>query len=66
MSKITKYFGGVVKEGKKVRWPKSDVFWPAIGVVLCITAFAALALFLDDMLVAKIIAILEEAFSSMK
>ena len=36
---------GVVKEGKRVRWPKRDVLIPSIVVVVVIAVFFGLILF---------------------
>ena len=44
-----KYTKEVVKEGKRVRWPKRDTLIPTIIVVICIAAFAALFLTLEDL-----------------
>ena len=44
MKKITGYFKGVFKEGKRIKWPKKDVFLSSLAVVLCITIFAAMFL----------------------
>ena len=48
MRKITGYFKGVFKEGKRIKWPKRLQFVPAVAVVLCITIFAAIFLALED------------------
>lgn len=52
----------VVKEGKRVRWPKRDELWPSIAVVICITAFVAIFLALEDLTAQNIINMLKEAF----
>ena len=64
MGKVRRYFQGVVLEGKRVRWPKKNELWPSIAVVVVITAFAALCLALDDVIVAKLLGELEKAFST--
>ena len=46
--KLRKFFQEVFKEARRVRWPKSDVLISSIIVILAITAFAALALTLED------------------
>lgn len=57
-----KYLKEVVKEGKRVRWPTRDKLWPAIAVVLVIAIFAAVVLACEDLLAARIISMLKEAF----
>ena len=57
-----KYTKEVVKEGKRVRWPKRDVLIPTIIVVVIIAAFAALFLVLEDLTAARLIQILKGAF----
>ena len=56
------YFKGVVKEGKRVRWPKRDVLIPSIIVVVVITVLAALILFAEDDAGNRLIQILKKAF----
>ncbi len=57
-----KYLKEVVKEGKRVRWPKRDELWPAIAVVLVITIFVAVFLALEDLTAQSIINQLKDAF----
>jgi len=57
-----KYTKEVIKEGKRIRWPKKDVLIPTIVVVVCISAFLALFLTLEDLTAAKLISMLKEAF----
>jgi preprotein translocase SecE subunit len=66
MSKITRAIGGVIKEGKRVRWPKKDVLIPSIIVVVVIAAVVGLLLFAEDVAGKKLIDILSDAFQSMK
>lgn len=66
MGKTKRYFQGVKKEGKRVRWPKKHELWPAVAVVLVITIFAALCLACDDLLSNRLLSMLEDAFSSLK
>ena len=61
---LKSYAKGVVKEGKRVRWPKREVLIPSIIVVVIIAVFAALVLFGEDAAGNKIIQILKDAFSS--
>ncbi|HOF65305.1 MAG: preprotein translocase subunit SecE [Erysipelotrichaceae bacterium] len=63
---LKKYAGEVIKEGKRVRWPKREVIFPLIFVVLVITAFAAAVLLLEDMAVARLLGALEKAFEGFK
>ena len=64
--KIGRCIGGVIKEGKRVRWPKKDVLIPSIIVVVVIAAIVGLLLFAEDLAGKKLIDILTDAFSSMK
>ena len=59
---LKSYAKGVIKEGKRVRWPKRDVLIPSIIVVTVIAVFAALILFAEDAAGNKIIQILKDAF----
>ncbi|MGI6644562.1 MAG: preprotein translocase subunit SecE [Bacilli bacterium] len=63
---LKKYAGEVIKEGKRVRWPKRDVLFPLIFVVLIITIVAALILSLEDLAVARLLGALEKAFEGFK
>lgn len=56
------YAAGVVKEGKRVRWPKRDVLVPSIIVVVVIAVVAGLLLFGEDMAGQRLIQILSSAF----
>jgi len=60
-----KYLKEVVKEGKRVRWPSRDQLWPSIAVVLCVTAFVAVFLMLEDLTASSIISQLKDAFGGM-
>ena len=60
---LKSYAKGVVKEGKRVRWPKRDVLIPSIIVVILIATIAGLLLFAEDAAGARLIALLKEAFS---
>ena len=57
-----KYVSEVVKEGKRIRWPKRDVLIPTIIVVVIIAGIAALFLSLEDLAAARLIQILKDAF----
>ena len=62
---IKSYTKGVVKEAKRIRWPKRDVLVPSIIVVIVIALFAGFLLFAEDAAGAKLIEILKDAFASM-
>jgi len=62
---IKKYVGEVIREGKRVRWPKREDLFPAILVVLMIAAFAAIVLSLEDVAVGKLLGALEAVFKSL-
>ena len=57
-----KYVTEVVKEGKRIRWPKRDVLIPTIVVVVIIAGIAALFLSIEDLAAGRIINILKDAF----
>ncbi len=59
---LKKYFAGVVKEGKRVRWPKREVLIPSIIVVVIIAAVTGLLLFAEDLAGKQLIDILSDAF----
>ena len=63
---LKKFAGGVIKEGKRVRWPKKEVLIPSILVVVIISVVVGLLLFAEDLAGKKLIDILTEAFSSIK
>ena len=62
MSNPIKYAKEVVKEGKRIRWPKREVLIPTIIVVVVIAGIAALFLSLEDLAAGRIIQILKDAF----
>lgn len=55
MNKFTNYCVGVVKEGKKVRWPRGKEFSAHIITVLSYVLFFAFWLVLCDLLVAELL-----------
>jgi preprotein translocase SecE subunit len=61
---LKKFTGEVVKEGKRVRWPKRDVLIPSIIVVVVIAVFFALLLMLEDAAGLRLIEILKDAFAN--
>ena len=62
---LKKFAAGVVKEGKRVRWPKREVLVPSIIVVVVIAALTGLLLFGEDLAGKKLIDILADAFKGM-
>lgn len=62
MSNPVKFTKEVIKEGKRVRWPKKDVFVPTFIVVVIIAVFAACFIALEDLAAASLISQLTEAF----
>ena len=63
---LKKFAGGVIKEGKRVRWPKKEVLIPSIIVVVIISVVVGLLLFAEDLAGKKLIDILAEAFAGIK
>lgn len=63
---IKKYSSEVIRESKRVRWPKRDVLIPSIIVVVSIAVFAALVLSLEDLLVGELLKQLREAFEGLR
>lgn len=62
MTPPNRYLKEVVKEGKRVRWPSKEKLWPTIVVVICIAAFVAIFLALEDLTAASLIEQLRAAF----
>ena len=63
---LKKFATGVIKEGKRVRWPKREVLIPSIIVVVIIAAVTGLLLFGEDIAGKRLIDILSDAFQGMK
>lgn len=63
---LKKYSSEVVKEAKRVRWPKREVLFSTIVVVLVIVSFAALVLFAEDLAVGKLLGEIERVFEGFK
>lgn len=59
---VKSFAKGVVKEGKRIRWPKRDVLIPSIIVVIVIATVTGLLLFGEDMAGKRLIEILTSAF----
>ena len=63
---LKKFPGEVIKEGKRVRWPKRDVLISSVVTVIVISLFFGLLLTLEDAAGNQLIQILRDAFSSIK
>lgn len=63
---VKSYAKGVVKEGKRVRWPKRDTLIPAIVVTVVIAVLMGLLLFGEDCAGKKLIEILRDAFNDIR
>ncbi len=63
---VRKYTKEVIKEAKRVRWPKRDVFLMALVTTLVICIFAALVLRLEDLVSGELIKALKEVFKGLK
>ena len=61
-----KYTKEVIREAKRVRWPKRDVFLIALVTTLVICVFCALVLRLEDLLSGELIKALKEVFKGLK
>ena len=59
---LKKFATGVIKEGKRVRWPKREVLIPSIIVVIIIAGVTGLLLFGEDVAGRRLIEILSDAF----
>lgn len=64
-SKKESYVAGVIKEGKRVRWPNRETMLKSLAVVLVVSIFTALWLTLDNYVVAKLLKALEDTFKTM-
>ena len=60
MHKIRRYFAGVYKQAKIVRWPSRKEMVVYVGIVLLFVAISAAALAIDDFLIAKLLNSLDE------
>ena len=61
---VKKFTSEVIKEGKRVRWPKRDVLVPAFIVVVVIAALVGLILMGEDALGKGLIDVLRKTFNS--
>ena len=60
---VKKFAQDVIKEGKRVRWPKRDVLIPSIIVVVIIAALTGLILTGEDSLGKALIDVLKSTFN---
>ena len=60
---VKKFTQDVIKEGKRVRWPKRDVLVPAFIVVVVIAALVGLILMGEDALGKGLIDVLKSTFN---
>ena len=60
---VRKFTADVIKEGKRVRWPKRDVLVPSIIVVVIIAAIVGLILTGEDALGKGLIDVLKNTFN---
>ena len=59
---VRKYTKEVIKEAKRVRWPKRDVFLLALVTTLVICVFAALVLRVEDLVAGELLKALKSVF----
>lgn len=64
MYKIKRYFQGVWKQAKMVRWPKKSELTQAATVVLVVVAFAAICMLLSDLIISNLLKGLDNSFPS--
>lgn len=62
---LKKFTGEVVKEGRRVRWPKRDIMIASVVTVLVIAIFAGLILWLEDWAGNTLLELLRDAFSTL-
>ena len=62
MYKIKRYFQGVWKQTKMVRWPSRKEMGSYVLVVLGVVAFAAVCMIVSDLVISKLLTTLDEAF----
>ena len=60
MSKIKRYFQGVIEQAKMGRWPSRKDLLSAVLIVLAVVAVAAIALSISDALVGELLKLLEK------
>ena len=59
---VRKYASEVIREGKRVRWPKKEIFFPTLLTVIIICVFCALILSIEDLASGSLIGELKEIF----
>lgn len=59
MYKIKKYFLGVFKQGKMVRWPTSKQLLGYFSIVVSVIVFSAVACSIDNYIIAQILGALD-------
>lgn len=59
MYRIKRYFKGVIKQGKMVRWPTGKQLLGYFSVVVAVILFSAVACSIDDFIIAKILGVLD-------
>ena len=59
MSKIKKYFQGVIEQAKMVRWPSRKDLISSVIIVIAVVAVAAIALAISDGIVGELLKLLE-------
>ena len=59
MYKIKKYFQGVFKQGKMVRWPSPKELLSYFAIVVSVIVFSAVACSIDDFIIVKILGVLD-------
>ena len=62
---VRKYASEVIKEGKRVRWPKKEIFFPTLLTVIVICVFCALVLSIEDWAAGTLIGQLKELFKGL-
>lgn len=63
---VKKFTKDVVKEAKRVRWPKRDVLIPSIVVTVVIVVIFGLLLWLEDIAGNQLLQALRDWFESMR
>lgn len=60
MYKIKRYFKGVVKQGKMVRWPTGKELMGYFAIAVSVIIFSAVCCSIDDFIIAQLLGVLEE------
>jgi len=63
MGKIKRYFQGVWKQAKMVKWPTRKELFTAVGIVLVVVTICAVALTISDGIVSKLLQTLDGQFA---